>query len=458
MSATSKSQQLYGSNLTPDVGDALSARTADALWFAARQWQMGEFEAESGGRPMRVLISAADQPITHLDGPDGSTALDQAVPWEPQVEAEPDGGTPTPPTWQAHTLSYAFTLTTANSALFAGDYDGRQLDWHDFRLSPRGGASGARTRDFDMVPGQIQIPGAPEARWWEIEDGAAYFDTDQDPEPNVLSMLLPEFFYLDVKNWYVLPTPVPAGTLRRVERVEVIDSFGIVTEIDPLVEAGAPADANRDWACFALSGEQPEDNPSGATFLAPDVAVAIGQNDLVEEVRVLRDENANLVWGWERQLTDAVGTLYLTSDKRARLADGREEPPDGIEPPRDVDDGLAQFRLMSDVDRAWVPYLPRHTAQTPAIDGSLTLRRGRVHESFSRDNPQYRGQILNETVELAEEEVPLTGLTVKRHHRFLRGTNGRLVFWVGRSRDVAPDSPNPGLRFDYLKPRPPTNE
>ncbi len=457
MSATNKSQQIYGSNLTPDVGEALSARTADALWFAARQWQMGEFEAESGGRPMRVFITATDWPITHLDGPDEPTTLDQAVPWEPQIEAEPKTGTPTPSTWQAHSLSYSFTLSAANFSLIASDYDGRHLDWHDFHMLPLGGSGGAQTRDFDMVPGQIQIPGAPEARWWEIEDGTAYFDTDQDPEPNVLSMLLPEFFYLDVKNWYVLPTPAPAGTLRQIERVEVIDSFGIVTEVAPLVEDGAPADADRDWACFALSGGRPEDNPSGATFLAPDVAVAIGQNDLVEEVRVLRDENANLVWGWERQLTDAAGALFLTSDKRARQVDGREQPPDGIEPPSDDDDGLTKFRLMSNVDRAWVPYLPRHTAQTSAIDGSLTLRRGRVHEGFNRDNPQYRGQILSEAVELAEEEVPVTGLTVKRHHRFLRDTEGRLVFWVGRSRDIAPDSPSPGLRFDYLKPKPPAN-
>ena len=34
-----------------DVAAGLAARTADALWLLARQWQVGEFQAEDGGTP-----------------------------------------------------------------------------------------------------------------------------------------------------------------------------------------------------------------------------------------------------------------------------------------------------------------------------------------------------------------------------------------------------------------------
>ena len=43
------SQQLYATNVSVNMGEALEARIKDPLWFLARQWQTGEFEAENGG-------------------------------------------------------------------------------------------------------------------------------------------------------------------------------------------------------------------------------------------------------------------------------------------------------------------------------------------------------------------------------------------------------------------------
>ena len=40
-------QQLHGSNISANIGEALEARIKDPLWFLARQWQSGEFEAEN---------------------------------------------------------------------------------------------------------------------------------------------------------------------------------------------------------------------------------------------------------------------------------------------------------------------------------------------------------------------------------------------------------------------------
>ena len=52
------SQQLYASNISVNVGEALEARIKDPLWFLARQWQTGEFEAENGGSLAAAFITS----------------------------------------------------------------------------------------------------------------------------------------------------------------------------------------------------------------------------------------------------------------------------------------------------------------------------------------------------------------------------------------------------------------
>ena len=57
------SQQLYASNVSVNIGEALSARTKDPLWFLARQWQLGEFAAEDAGSPVAVHVTTSTSPV-----------------------------------------------------------------------------------------------------------------------------------------------------------------------------------------------------------------------------------------------------------------------------------------------------------------------------------------------------------------------------------------------------------
>ena len=432
------SQQLHATNVAPDIETGLEARIKDPLWFLARQWQMGEFEAESGGRPMRVLVTAR---IWHLEramlGKDLVT-LDRDAPLEAAIEAEPsEGGQPA--AWNSAALEYRFNLATAAHRLAAHEYDGRALDWHDFTLQAVTGAPG-EAQEIDMVPSQLQIRGVPEARFWEIEDRHAYFDTGEAAEPNILSVLLPEFFYTDVKNWHMIPAPMPAGSVREVEQLVVVDSFGIATELDPV----GGRDKGDPFSVFALDreGGAPTDS---SLLLCLNNAARVGENDLVEEVRLLRDEAANLVWGWERQLTDPSRGLFATVLER------RGAPGDTLAPVTGREASL-RFRLKSETARAFIPYLPRYTADLPAVDGDIALRRGRSDERYSSANPQYRGRIVGEAKYLNEEDVPRSGLRVRRLHRFARGSDDQVHFWIGRDKDVAGPARKPQLSFDDLLP------
>lgn len=437
--SASGSQQLHGSNISPDIDTALEARTKDALWFLARQWQLGEFEAETGGLPMQVFVEARIYPLQTCQRGKEQVSVNLHVPLEKLIEEEGDGATEQgahqPLAWQSAALEYDFALATGSHNLSAQGYDGRALDWHDFTLSKKQ-EKGSEYDEFSMIPGQLQVRGVPEPRFWEIEDRDAYFDTGQSAEPNILSVLLPEFFYADMKNWYMIPAPMPSGALREVESVRVIDSFGVATELGPV----GSHDDDDPWSVFAL--DRPDDTPTDtSTLLCLNTAARVGENDLIEEVRFLRDEAANLVWGWERQLTDAQAGLYST------VVEPRAEGADDAPQPLTTD---LRFRLKSETARSFVPYLPRQTAAVPAVDGDIALRRARVSQEFSSKNPQYRGEIIAEAPYLNEEDIPRSGLRLRRMNRFARGSDDQVYFWVGRDKDVARPTRKPKLTFDDL--------
>ncbi|MEZ5911395.1 MAG: hypothetical protein R3D84_03495 [Paracoccaceae bacterium] len=431
-------QRLVSTNTSPDISDALSARIADGLWFLARQWQMGEFEGENGGAPAQIILSQRVLPFTGVTlGPDVPPVPSSISPLEPLerlVEREPDeGGQPL--AWNSETLSYDFAMHAGEATLRVTGYDGRALDWHDF-VPERGVALNWAPALPDMVvtPGMIAFPGAPEPRHWTIEDGAAHFDSAFDPEPNVLSMLLPEFFYTDLKNWVVAPAPMPAGAMRKIDRVEVVDSFGVVTEVGPVADAGLRL-------FDVMDDDMRADLPDlvGKVMMLPAVAAQVVDCDVVEEVAWLRDEASNLVWAHERRLTDptsgesaSTGT-EVAKDTLTTAVAGR------------------YFTLASDVARAYIPYVPRQLAPTDRGEGEIGLRRGRTQREATPDAPQYRSEMVGESRWLHHETIPQTGLRTRRLARYARGADGEPHFWTGRDRDITPRDSRPGREVDYLR-------
>jgi len=79
--------RLEGIPTSTDYRKALSAEVHDALWFLTRQWQMGEFDAEDAGTPIKTKVLVEQQTMTQLVA-DGELALDATMPLEMQVEKE----------------------------------------------------------------------------------------------------------------------------------------------------------------------------------------------------------------------------------------------------------------------------------------------------------------------------------------------------------------------------------
>lgn len=74
-----------------DFARGIQARTADPLWMLARQWQMGEFQGEDAGTPIKTTLRYATQKLDHVQlGGEARQALPQDVPLEALVEQEAD--------------------------------------------------------------------------------------------------------------------------------------------------------------------------------------------------------------------------------------------------------------------------------------------------------------------------------------------------------------------------------
>src|SRR2546421_559848 len=102
------SQQLYASNISVNIGEALSARTKDPLWFLARQWQTGEFEAENGGSLSAAHISFREYPLNRLTRGTTTQAISLDAPLDALVEGESASGDS--PAWTSEALEYSFAV------------------------------------------------------------------------------------------------------------------------------------------------------------------------------------------------------------------------------------------------------------------------------------------------------------------------------------------------------------
>lgn len=432
------SQIIEPDNTSANIAEAQEARVKDPLWFLARQWQTGEFEAENGGRPAQAHVSWTSWALDRLVRGDAEDALDPFDPLEARVEAEQDQGTS--PAWSGERLEYLFGLHGAGWQLHAEEYHGRDLDWYHFDVdatpdSPSEGTSQSRR----VVPAGLEVTGMPHPRWWRLEEASDYLEDATDPEPNLLSLLIPEFLYLDADNWFTLPLEEAVGHLRRIDEVTMVDSFGVSTPLPPVAASSA-------WRLFCLTAGDGEALPGELLFL-PNVRGGVVEGEVIEEVAIVRDEDANVAWAVEKLYFDeATSRPRRRGDERT--TDG---PPDGDAGLPDDVRSLPAYRLTSGVAPHWVPYVPRRIDGQGRNPTQVYLRRARSLESANAAVPQYRGRVIAESWRLNEEEAPRTGLRVQRLWRLARGSDGTAHVWIGRRKDPAPREPTSGLTFDFLE-------
>lgn len=457
------SSRLEMVNKTNSIQHALQARIKDPLWMLGKQFQLGEFRAQHGGHPVRVELEVQERQLDTLvweeNGNTVSETVEPEVPLEMKVEEEKQ----VQPSkfkakgWNPKRFEYSFGLKRDDTELLAEEYYGSDLDWFHFDLTKVGQLNEAAT-SIAVKPVPATFKGMPLPRWWSLEDGQVDLGQIKRPHLNFLTELLIEFAFIYSNDWYVIPLAQKVGNIRRVDKLVIIDSFGVSSEATPVIDK---TPFKQGWEVFTLTPRSGQ-FADGSVFYLPNRLYQALESEPVERVRLLRDEMANLVWAVEQLYQNADGEVVNRNDEE--LAQIPEQPKpslywdteksvlvelaqieDDQEPGNRYVGPVALYQTKTHIPINWIPYMPKRLD----TEGNYVLRRARTIEDTSK-GPQYRGVFLAESKHVFEEEVPRSGIMLTRVFQMARDSDGKRYCWRSRKKrpDVLPTSS--GLQFDHL--------
>lgn len=415
-----------------------------------------------GGRPYDGL----DISQGHHD--DLDDAAQRFVAWFQDLITQPPGAGGWDPSRLEHRFEVAVPSATGEGerVLSAREYPGGRLDWHSFShdpdAPPLGAAPAAATLTRTVIPAPVHYSGMPHPRWWAFEDPTTNFGAVTPDTTDLARLLFCEFALQFSNDWFLLPCDLPAGTLAGIQGLAITDVFG---QRQWITAAGAGDEEKwQQWTLYNLDILGDEDLPRDTSlFLAPTLP-HVGDGPPLEEVLLIRDENANLVWGVERMVPVATGTGRRGAEVAAEtLAHRRRLAP--AAPPAEPAAPIS-YQVMNTVPENWIPFIP---VRVPGDSRSIQLQRGallRDLPSIPTDPPatpakvRPRTSLLREGLDLDgaspqpyllhEEEVTRAGTRLTVGYHRTRWAGGRVVVWLGAHRQTGRGEGSSRLAFDRL--------
>jgi hypothetical protein len=436
-------QPQYDPRTTP--AEAIVESEPGDWWSPGRRIRAGRAvaaAAASAGTPLSadptLMLAGLPVPYDALDG----TGHDGRSLWRRRAElglADAWFGAhrPTEPEpvdlWNSAELAYDATFTASGATLSLTRHDGGDLDWYsvdaDAPLAPA-----APPDPVELYPRRVTYPGAPLARWWQIEDAKVDIGGYPPDRAHLPTLLLIDLLVNQSDDWFTFPVNARAGHVVTLEEVVVHDSFGEDWKLSP------PAD----WSLFATKGFDTRSLVVWATAATPLAG------PVLDEVVIGIDEDSNLVWAVEQRL-------------RGRGVLGDEIPPPV--PPAHIDAaGRAGFayRPMTRIPRHWHPYEIEDVAgRRRFVQGRAADLSGQVAvllpeaESDLLIDPASGG--VHPTHQIEPAAIPADGVRVERRAILARDTTGAPVLWTQRRRHPLLTPPALALRFDNMEPVPPSS-
>lgn len=380
------------------------------------------------------------------------------------------------PSWQPSYLEHQFACSApkqdAEKVLAATGYHHGHLDWYSLDIDPTrsnlgepqppaAGAQGAITRSF--VPTSVTFGGMPHPRWWTFEDWNTNLSFVKPDTTDLNKLLLLDFFLLYSNDWFIVPVTLPVGSITDVRGLVVTNVFGERT----LVEAagrGSDQDWHR-WNLYNLAIQGTDDVPADvATVLLP-VAPKVLESNPLEEVLLIRDEIANMVWGVEARVPLPTGRSQpgkqTATELRAKLQQ-LVHAAHPVDPNPDAPAAAIRFELLNTVPENWIPFVPVHVAGSTR---EIQLQRGALPRILDRSQEvpkkvEPRTSLLREGLDASprtgyfvhEEEVPRAGARLRLAYQRTRWRNGTVFTWLGIRKQVGRGEGHSGLAFDRLTP------
>ncbi len=376
------------------------------------------------------------------------------------------------PSYLEYQLNCAADGNRGEQTLVATEYYHGQLDWYNFDLDsgkkldepeePLPPAASAFVRD-SFIPAGITFDGMPNTRWWTFEDGKTNFGALLPNKTDLGKLLLVEFGLVYANDWFLLPVPVETGQTLLVKGLSVTNVFGENFWIEPAAKPGGnPAQR---WRMFTLKQSGPATAPEDLSLLLLPTVPKIQEGPAVDEVLLLRDEVANMVWGVERVVPLASGRSksgfeaatelrgYLLKLVQKKLEINPDPSPHEYE-------AAIRYEVMNSVPENWIPFIPVHE---PGSKRQIRLQRATLPRILEGDTEtpapvRPRSVLLREGVDanlayfIHEEEVPRSGVIVTHRYQRTRWLNGRVVNWLGVRKVTGRGEGHSGLAFDQILP------
>lgn len=259
---------------------------------------------------------------------------------------------------------------------------------------------------------------------------------------------------------------------------------------------------------------QDQNEPPRPILFIPPVSGYRQESPVLEEVRFLRDENANMVWGIEQTVTNGLGqpvSGFEAQQERterqrereqneleallkqiqeqledetiaeqeqqslqnlSRLAQARLNDLNKDAPAKSTQNSVLQYRLATSVPENWIPFLPMkdglEDASTPMALADINFRRAQLLRNTEHAMVNMEGIIKPQPITsmtrflalddvdnllliLNEETIPRAGLRVQLTKQRTRYIDGSTHVWVGKKVLIGRGEGNSGLRFDVLR-------
>lgn len=308
-----------------------------------------------------------------------------------------------------------------------------------------------------VIPTPVSFAGRPNTRWWAFEDNKTNFGDIDASTTDLAKLLFMEFALVYANDWFVIPYTLPSGAVATVRGLVVTNVFGERFWIEA---AGSGADANwQRWSMFTINvARQPTAKADTSLLLLPTVPKIL-RSPATEEIMLLRDEIANMVWGVEQTIPVASGESKRgieAARQTVAFLQAQLGPPPAPVPAN----APIRYRVMNTVPENWIPFIPVHVAGS---NRDIQLQRAAMPRILQGDpNPpvkiQPRTVLLREGLErtpaqpyfMFEEEVPRAGARLMQTFERTRWTDGKVYTWLRVRRQTGRGEGSSGLGFDEL--------
>jgi len=386
-----------------------------------------------------------------------------------------------PPTgdnaWIPDRLEYQFSASApvpgGEKVYVADEYYQGRLDWYSLDVDESGATipplpgsnitglppDGPRT----MIPKAVTFSGMPNTRWWSFEDRKTNYGDIDASTTDLAKLLFIEYALVFANDWFVIPYTLPSGTIATIRGFVVSNTFGERFSI-PSADQG-PDSAWQRWSMFTINVRGKQNAPADTSLLVLPTVPKIHESPPTEEIHLVRDEVANMVWGIEEMIPLPTGEAKrgLEAARETRtffeklLGAAPSAPPDAK--------ASIRYQVMSTVPENWIPFIPVH------IDGDnrqIQLQRAAMPRILEGDpdppvKVRPRTVLLREGLDrdkpipyfVYEEEVPRAGARLMQSFQRTRWTSGQVYAWLRVRKQTGRGEGSSGLTFDELVNVPP---